>query len=140
MCLVATSCGGSHQESRLNQAAYARANEDVYRTLPHYPGAVVVSRRDNAYASGPDGGGPIIGVVTVYVIRLPARTPVRTVAAFYHRKLTLTGWRLVERLPGLRGHAGPVLNFVHRSSQVSVNLEGGLDQQLELDIDHSRNR
>jgi hypothetical protein len=138
VCLAAASCGGGHQASLVDQAAYASANRDLYQRLPHYPGAVVVSRMDSAYAQGPDGAGPIVGVVTAYVVRLPAGATVRTVAAFYHRRLLLGGWRLVERLPGLRGHAGPVLNLARRQAKVSVNLEGGPHRQLELDLDHGR--
>ena len=98
-----------------------------------------VSRSESAYqqGDGEDAAAPIAGVVTVYVLRLPTGATVRRVSRFYERRLSRAGWQLDERLPGLKGHAGPVLNFHRRTALVSINLEGGLGHKLEIDLDHA---
>jgi hypothetical protein len=107
--------------------------------VPTYPDAVFVSRSESACqeGDGEDAAAPIAGVVTVYVLRLPTGAAVRRVSRFYERRLSRAGWQLDERLPGLKGHAGPVLNFHRRAALVSINLEGGFGHKLEIDLDHA---
>jgi len=137
--VLASACGGHGRAGGIDEGAYTRANHSLFHHLPTYPNAVLVSRSESAYqqGDGEDAAAPIAGVVTVYVLRLPRGAAVRHVARFYDHALPRARWHLDERLPGLNGHAGPVLNFHRGTALVSINLEGGLGHKLEIDLDHA---
>jgi hypothetical protein len=139
LAVLASACSAHGQAGGIDEGAYTRANHSLFHQLPTYPDAVFVSRSERAYQRGDreDAAAPIAGVVTVYVLRLPARAAVRRVARFYEHGLSRAGWQLDERLPGLKGHAGPVLNYHRRTALVSINLEGGFGHKLEIDLDHA---
>jgi hypothetical protein len=140
LCGFAASCGGQGQASLINQDAYRAANHALYKTLPIYPGATLRSSTDNTDAQSEEDGSPIAGIVTAYVLKLPTSAAVADVAHYYKTALTKDGWRLAERLPGLKGHAGPVLNFKRGPAEVSINLESGFQGSFEIDLDHGRSR
>lgn len=122
VALLAAGCGGV-------RADYVKHNEELFRSLPTFPGAVKSAKTSAPYSTEEEG--PVRGYTTTFRFTLPVGASGEEVAAFYSRRLR-PRWRLVERL------SGPVLNLRRGSAFVSVNLEGSRGHQLEITVDYDR--
>lgn len=123
LALLPLGCGSSVR------ADYVKHNEELFRSLPTFPGAVKTAESSAPYATEEEG--PTRGYTTTFRFRLPADASADEVAAFYRRRLR-PGWRLVERL------GGPALNFRRGSAFVSINLESSRGHELEVTVDYNR--
>jgi hypothetical protein len=121
---VAAACGSG----QVHRGQYVRANEELFRQLPAFPGSRVGREVSSPRAGGEDK--PTVGYVTRYEIELPAGATAASVSRFYERRLR-RGWRLVEKLEG------PVLNFRKQQALASINLENAGSGTLEVDVDHT---
>jgi hypothetical protein len=131
LLLASTGCSISDTD---DGAGLIRDAKSRYATLPTFPGATETTH-STTVGRGGDGDGSVTSAGVVYDYRLPSTATVRGVARFYQRRLTATGWRLRERLPGLSHHrAGPTLNFKTGRYSLSVNLDGGYDHALEVSL------
>ena len=132
LLLAASGCSISDTD---DGAGLIRDAKTRYATLPTFPGATETDHSTTVGRGGGDGGGPVTSAGVLHDYRLPDTATVRAVARFYERRLTATGWRLHERLPGLPHHrAGPTLNFKTCRYSLSVNLDGGYDHALEVSL------
>jgi hypothetical protein len=113
--------------STVDRDDYVKANENLFRRLPIFPGAQLQREVSASYRSGEDG--PIVGYTTLFDSKLPPDAQADVVASFFRQNLEPT-WRLVERLDG------PVLNFRKGRSSVSVNLESWQAHIIEIAVDH----
>jgi hypothetical protein len=113
--------------STVDRDEYVKANENLFRQLPVFPGARLQREVSASYRSGEDG--PIAGYTTLFDSKLPPDAQADVVASFFRQNLEPT-WRLVERLDG------PVLNFRKGRSSVSVNLESWQAHIVEIAVDH----
>jgi hypothetical protein len=91
--------------------SYVKANERLFASLPHVPGAEL-KRETSAPYSGEDSSH-VLGYVTRFDFRLPARADAWS---FFTRRLR-PDWLWVETIDG------PVLNFRRDKAFVSINLE-----------------
>ena len=91
--------------------AYVKANERLFASLPHVPGAKL--KRETSAPYSEEDSGHVLGYVTRFDFRLPAKADAWS---FFTRRLR-PDWLWVETIDG------PVLNFRRDKAFVSINLE-----------------
>jgi hypothetical protein len=121
--LLAVGCGKG-----LDRSKYVARNSTLYESLPRASSAAKVEQRSVPYRTKEDG--PIGGYTTLTILRVPRRTSLAQIVAFYRTRLPAEGWILVERLDG------PVLNFKKARASVSVNLESFRERLVEIAVDY----
>jgi len=113
---------------RLDRRTYVKTNERLFKRLPAFPGARLVSETTTGYRLSEDG--PIVGYGTRFDLKLPATATAARVGSFFRQRLR-PRWRLVERLDG------PVFNFRRGKAFVSINLDNARIHVLEVAVDHA---
>jgi hypothetical protein len=116
--LILVGCGESGRD------AYVKANERLFASLPHFPGATLKSETSAPYSE--EDSSYVLGYVTRFDFRLPAKADAWS---FFTLRLR-PDWLWVETIDG------PVLNFRRGKAFVSINLESHRAQILEVAVDH----
>ena len=104
--------------------SYVKANERLFASLPHLPGAKLKSEVSVAYTE--EVSTRVLGYVTRYDFTLP---PNANAWSFFTRRLR-PDWLWVETVDG------PVLNFRRGKAFVSINLASQRAHILEVAVDH----
>jgi hypothetical protein len=88
--LIVAACAGD-----VDRDSYVERNEAIRKSLPTFPGAILVSveHSPNRRVEG-DDLGPIVSYGTIVDYRVHAGTRPKVVSAFYKRRLE--GWRVVR--------------------------------------------
>ncbi|HYZ79601.1 MAG TPA: hypothetical protein VE596_19750 [Gaiellaceae bacterium] len=102
-----------------------KANERLFASLPHLPGAKLKSETSATYSE--EDSNLVLGYVTRFDLRLPAKADAWS---FFTRRLR-PQWLWVETIDG------PVLNFRRGKAFVSINLESQRAHLLEVAVDHA---
>jgi hypothetical protein len=105
--------------------SYVKANERLFASLPHLPGAKLKSETSAPYSE--EDSNRVLGYVTRFDFRLPAKADAWS---FFTRRLR-PDWLWVETIDG------PVLNFRSGKAFVSINLESQRAHLLEVAVDHA---
>jgi hypothetical protein len=121
LVLVWPGLAGCRHSSR---NAYIKANERLFATLPHLPGAKLKSESSAPYSD--EDGSHVLGYTTRFDVSLPDDADAWS---FFTRHLP-PDWLWVETV------AGPVLNFRRGTALVSINLESQRAHILEVAVDH----
>jgi hypothetical protein len=90
--LLVSGCGAGD----IDRGPYIRKNEAIRKSLPTYPGAVIVkvAHYEGRCCGEGDDPGPIVSYGTSTDYRVHAGTRPKVVSAFYKRRLK--GWRVVR--------------------------------------------
>jgi hypothetical protein len=104
--------------------SYVKANERLFASLPHLPGAKLKSETSAPYSE--EDGNEVLGYVTRFDFRLSAKADAWS---FFTQRLR-SDWLWVETI------GGPVLNFRRGKAFVSINLESQRAHILEVAVDH----
>lgn len=128
LAVLVAGCGSDRH------SAYIKANEQLFKQLPRFPGAQLMRERSSAYYGASDLS-PVRGYTTVYEFRFPTEASGASVGAFFEQRLQ-PRWLLFERLAG-SPFGGGVSNFRWGSAEVSINLENGRFHRFEIDLDHA---
>jgi hypothetical protein len=108
---------------------YVKANEAMFRSLPHVPGAKLTSETSAPYRE--EDSARVLGYVTRFEFTLRAAGAGGPDGwSFFTRRLR-PEWLWIETL------AGPVLDFRRGKAFVSINLESQRRGVLEVTVDHA---
>jgi hypothetical protein len=124
-----------------DRGSYVRANEQLAKQIPIYPGAVITRETSSPeYREDSEINRQVIGYTTLYEFKLPSRAKGTTVAAYYRQRLH---WKLEEALvspappSAAPGDKTIVLNYCRGKATVSINLENAYLHRMEIAVDHA---